>query len=134
MRWLVLVIALAGTSVATTASADDKEAARAAYTEGKRHYDLGEFAEALTAFKKAYLNYEEPVFIFNIAQCYRQLGQRAEAVRSYRSFLRNYPNAPNRATVERIIGEQESAMAAEPQSTVPATTPVTPAAPAKPQS
>ncbi len=56
--------------LAGAAYADNKEAAKEAYSEGKRQYDLGEYDAALAAFKKAYLNYEEPVFLFNIAQCY----------------------------------------------------------------
>jgi tetratricopeptide (TPR) repeat protein len=93
------------------AQADNKPAAKEAYTEGKRQYDLGDYEQALAAFKKAYLNYEEPVFLFNIAQCYRQLGDRAAAVRTYKAFLRNWPKAPNRDTVERIIADLEAAIA-----------------------
>ncbi|MGZ3425906.1 MAG: tetratricopeptide repeat protein [Polyangia bacterium] len=116
-----LVCALAG-----IAFADNKEAAKESYSEGKRHYDLGEYDAALAAFKKAYLNYEEPVFLFNIAQCYRALGDRPGAVRSYRAFLRNWPKAPNREQVERIVAELEAAIAqdatakaAPPQDTLP---------------
>jgi len=101
-----LVCALAG-----AAFADNKEAAKEAYTEGKRQYDLGEYDAALAAFKKAYLNYEEPVFLFNIAQCYRALGDKPSAVRTYRAFLRNWPKAPNRDQVERIVGQLETAIA-----------------------
>ncbi|HEX9101766.1 MAG TPA: tetratricopeptide repeat protein [Polyangia bacterium] len=129
---VALVCALAG-----VAYADNKEAAKEAYTEGKRQYDLGEYDAALAAFKKAYLNYEEPVFLFNIAQCYRALGDRPAAVRSYRAFLRNWPKAPNREQVERIVAELEKE---EPAATPPPTAattekhepngaPVTPAPP-----
>jgi tetratricopeptide (TPR) repeat protein len=123
-----LVCALAG-----VAFADNKEAAKESYSEGKRHYDLGEYDAALAAFKKAYLNYEEPVFLFNIAQCYRALGDRPGAVRSYRAFLRNWPKAPNREQVERIVSELEaaiaqdaSARAAPPQDTLPPGKPTEP--------
>jgi tetratricopeptide (TPR) repeat protein len=98
-------------ALATTAFADNKEAAKQSYTEGKRQYDLGEYDAALAAFKKAYLNYEEPVFLFNIAQCYRALGDRPAAVRTYRAFLRNWPKAPNREQVDRIVAELEAAIA-----------------------
>ncbi|MCU1279104.1 MAG: hypothetical protein JWM53_2650 [bacterium] len=129
-----LVCALAG-----VVYADNKEAAKESYSEGKRHYDLGEYDAALAAFKKAYLNYEEPVFLFNIAQCYRALGDRPGAVRSYRAFLRNWPKAPNREQVERIVAELESAIAqdaaaraAPPQDTLPPGKPGEPAK-AKPE-
>src|SRR3954471_19916614 len=101
-----LLCALAG-----SAFADNKEAARESYTEGKRHYDLGEYDAALSAFKKAYLNYEEPVFLFNIAQCYRALGDKPAAARTYRAFLRNWPKAPNREQVERIVAQLDEAIA-----------------------
>jgi tetratricopeptide (TPR) repeat protein len=111
--------------LASAAYADNKEAAKQAYTEGKRQYDLGEYDAALSAFKTAYLNYEEPVFLFNIAQCYRALGDRPAAVRTYRAFLRNWPKAPNREQVDRIITELERAIeqdktakAAPPQETL----------------
>jgi tetratricopeptide (TPR) repeat protein len=131
MRGLIvcaLVCALTG-----VAFADNKEAAKESYSEGKRHYDIGEYDAALAAFKKAYLNYEEPVFLFNIAQCYRALGDRPGAVRSYRAFLRNWPKAPNREQVERIVAELEAAIAqdatakaAPPQDTLPPGRPAEP--------
>jgi len=134
-----LVCALAG-----VAFADNKEAAKEAYTEGKRQYDLGEYDAALAAFKKAYLNYEEPVFLFNIAQCYRAMGDKPAAARTYRAFLRNWPKAPNKEQVERIIAQLDaaiaqdaSARAAPPPDTLPPskpevakTTPPPPPAPA----
>jgi tetratricopeptide (TPR) repeat protein len=111
---VAIVCALVG-----VARADNKEVAKEAYTEGKRQYDLGEYQAALEAFKKAYLNYEEPVFLFNIAQCYRQLGDTPGAIRSYKAFLRNWPKAPNRAQVERLITELEAQPASPPPPTMP---------------
>jgi hypothetical protein len=107
MRALLAFILL--TSAVPAFAADDKAAAKEAYESGRRHYDLGEYDEALTQFKKAYLNYAEPVFLFNIAICYRQLGDNKAAIRSYRAFLDNFPKAPNRASVERMIAELEQA-------------------------
>jgi len=111
MRGAIVVAAALVCALSSSARADNKEAAKQAYTEGKRQYDLGEYGAALDAFKRAYLNYEEPVFLFNIAQCYRAIGDRPAAVRSYRTFLRNWAKAPNRDQVERIISELEAAMA-----------------------
>jgi tetratricopeptide (TPR) repeat protein len=108
---------------AASAYADNKQVAKEVYAEGKRHFDLGDYPEALAAFKKAYLNYEEPVFLFNIALCYRNMGERVAAIRTFKAFLDNYPKAPNRASVERQIAKLES----EEAGGAP-----TPAAPAKP--
>jgi hypothetical protein len=95
------------------ARADDKEAARQAYIEGTRLYDLADFNAALQSFKKAYLNYEEPAFLFNIAQCHRALGDKGEAIRFYRTYLRKVPNAANHVEVEKIIANLEAAQASD---------------------
>jgi tetratricopeptide (TPR) repeat protein len=96
--------------VATPAFAENKELAKEAYHEGTLQYDLGEFRAALAAFKRAYLNFEDPVILFNIAQCQRQLGDKAEALRSYRVFLTKVPNTKQRPQVEKIIAELQAAI------------------------
>ena len=133
---LAVAIAVTATGTPRLAHAEDKPAARAAFSEGTRHYDLGEYAEALQSFKRAYWNYEEPAFLFNIAQCQRQLGKKAEAVKFYRTYLNKIPNAPNRDAVEHIIAELDAAIALEnataqhpPQGTLPPDGPPPVAAP-----
>ena len=42
--------------VATTARANDRDKARAAFRLGSQHYALGEYKEALVAFKEAFRN------------------------------------------------------------------------------
>jgi tetratricopeptide (TPR) repeat protein len=111
MRWLlatVTVCALMG-----SARADNKALARDLFREGTRQYDLGDYSKALELFKKAYLNFEEPAILFNLAQCQRQLGDKPEAVKLYRSFLRKVPDSPARPEVERIIARLESEIAQE---------------------
>src|SRR5258708_6720836 len=70
MRLAIVAAILA--CVGATAWADDPGKAHAAYRSGTQHYDLGEYREALEAFKEAYRNHEDPTFIFNLAQSYRQ--------------------------------------------------------------
>jgi hypothetical protein len=48
-----------------------------------------------------------------MAQCHRALGQKEEAIRAYKSYLRNSPDAPNAADVRRIVAELEAAVAEE---------------------
>jgi tetratricopeptide (TPR) repeat protein len=99
--------------IASSAAAEDKAAARQAYIQGSKYYDLNQYGEALEAFKRAYWNYEEPVFLYNIAQCHRALKHKAEAIDFYRSYLRKSPDAPNRADVQRMIADLERALAQE---------------------
>jgi tetratricopeptide (TPR) repeat protein len=114
MKNFLALLALALLCAAPRAvRAENKEVARQAYDEGRRRYDLNEFASALEAFKRAYLNYEDPAFLFNIAQCQRQLGKKEDAIRFYRSYLRNKPDAPNRDEIKAIVAKLESDLAAE---------------------
>src|SRR5512141_1027182 len=83
-------------SFATAASAQEdsgsaKQEAKAHFMSGQRHYNLNELSEALADFKDAYRLYPDPVFLFNLGQCERQLGHHEEAIRFYRNFLREQP-------------------------------------------
>jgi tetratricopeptide (TPR) repeat protein len=91
------------TVLSGAARADDQTAARQAYVEGRRQYNLGQYQAALEAFKQAYLKYESPAFLYNIAQCHKGLGQRREAIDFYQRYLRLSENPPDRPEVEQII-------------------------------
>ena len=97
---LVLVVAVCN----GTASADGGDA-KARYMSGQSHYNLNEFSEALQDFKEAYRLHPDPAFLFNIAQCERQLGDFDEAIKFYRSYLRNKPDATNAKEVQKKIDE-----------------------------
>src|SRR3954470_20883410 len=106
----VLIIAFLLTA---PAHADNKQLAKDAFREGTRLYEVAEFQKALEAFKRAYLNFEEPTLLFNIAQCHRQLGDKQEAARFYKTYLHKMPNAPNRGDVVKMIDTLEQAIALE---------------------
>jgi tetratricopeptide (TPR) repeat protein len=95
---------------------DDKVAAKEALREGMRQYEIGDFTSALAAFKRAYLNYEEPAFLYNIAQCERLLGQKSEALREYKMYLHKVPAASNRVEVQKIVADLQAALAVEKQA------------------
>jgi tetratricopeptide (TPR) repeat protein len=112
--------------IAAAAQADGRDVARQRFKEGSQHYDLGEYKEALAAFKDAYREYEDPSFLFNIAQCYRQLGDKDQAVRLFRTFIAKLPDAPNRdevratiATLQDAIDRERAARSAPPTGTMP---------------
>ena len=98
---------------ASTAHAEDRAKARAAFRLGSQHYSLGEYQDALVAFKEAYRNYEDPSFLFNIAQCERQLDQRTDAIRAYRMYLVNAPDAAQPRGGARLIARLEHELAEE---------------------
>ena len=110
--------------VGGVANAQNRARARELFREAQNHYKLGEFQPALDGFKEAYRNFEDPSLLFNIAQCERQLGHKHEALISYRMFLSEVPNAPNRDEVEKVIATLEQAIKDEsaappPQNTLP---------------
>lgn len=110
MRAFLLVVAVTASGVAPTARAENRPAAREAYKDGMRHYDLGQFHEALENFMRAYWNFEDPAFLFNIGQCHRQLGDKAQALQFYRTYLRKVPDAPNAEEVRRLAATMKAAL------------------------
>jgi tetratricopeptide (TPR) repeat protein len=107
---LACAVLLAAVSVA---HADDRELARKHFREGSQHYKLGEFNDALTSFKAAYRAFEDPSLLFNIAQCQRQLNLKQDAIHTYRAYLHDVPNAPERGEVQSTIAALEDALARE---------------------
>src|SRR5271156_3354614 len=99
--------------VCATARAEDKDKSREAYRQGTQHYDLAEFKEALESFKEAYRDFEDPAFLFNIAQCHRQLGANRDALYEYKAYLRNVTDAPNGDQVRELIAKLEQTIAEE---------------------
>jgi outer membrane protein assembly factor BamD (BamD/ComL family) len=104
---VLAIVLLAGPAAATPPTPEEKAKAREHYQKGLTHYDIKEYSEALAEFKNAYRVVQDPAFLFNIAQCYRKLGQDVEALDYYRNFVRRFPNAPNRGEVDRRIQEIE---------------------------
>ncbi|HXU69875.1 MAG TPA: tetratricopeptide repeat protein [Polyangia bacterium] len=97
-----------------TVHADERDQARAAFKTGSRHYNLGEFEQALASFREAYRFVDDPSFLFNIAQCERQLSHKKEAVREYRAYLNNAPTTiENRDEIKQIIAQLEKEIADE---------------------
>jgi tetratricopeptide (TPR) repeat protein len=81
--------------------------AKSYFDEGQKHYQIGEYQKALDAFKAGYLAKPNASFLYNLGQCYRQMKQPEDAIREYKAYLRESPNAPNRADVEGFLKEME---------------------------
>jgi tetratricopeptide (TPR) repeat protein len=90
------------------------EAAQAHYKKGRSLYNVSEYRAALDEFKQAYVEHEDPAFLYNIAQCHRQLGNYPEAITFYKRFLNESPKAPNRKEIQRLIAELEGKSANRP--------------------
>jgi tetratricopeptide (TPR) repeat protein len=106
-----LLLALFLTVLAARVAFADEPALRNA----KRHFERGEKLYALTKFREALDEYQKafdakpiPDFLFNIGQCYRNLGDYDAAIFSYRKYLKFAPDAPNRDKIEQLIADLEA--------------------------
>jgi tetratricopeptide (TPR) repeat protein len=93
----------------SAAPAQDLASARARFERGQRLFKVSRYREALEEFKEAYLAKPDPVFLYNIAQCHRLLGERGDAIMFYRRYLEAAPGSRNRPEVERRIADLEEA-------------------------
>jgi tetratricopeptide (TPR) repeat protein len=100
-------------AAAQPAFAENKNAARDAFRRAQQNYNLADYGQALADFKEAYRNYEDPSFLFNIAQCERMLNHKREAARAYRTYLASATNAPNRDEVAELIRKLDQDIQAE---------------------
>jgi tetratricopeptide (TPR) repeat protein len=113
-RALSLALALAlGTPApalaADAAAVSSEEEAKTRFGEGNLAYDLGEFDRALKAFSEAYRLKPLPAFLFNVAQCHRQLNNPSRAAFFYRRYLALSQGEPANADVVReLITEMDA--------------------------
>jgi tetratricopeptide (TPR) repeat protein len=89
----------------------DPARARAHFDLGKRYFEVDEYSKAIDEFKAAHVEEPDPAFLYNIAECYRHMGETKEALVFYRRFLLlSPPNAPTRASVEKRVAALQAAM------------------------
>src|SRR4051812_24170517 len=123
---LTAVLLCAATARAQDKPVDSKAAAKEHYTRGTSFYDLGRYDEAIKEFEAAYELKNDPAFLYNLAQSYRQAGNHERAVHFYKTYLRYVPKAPNKADIEdKIKAEEQLAAKAGGGTTPPAGTTTT---------
>jgi len=95
-------------------AADDSAEAKRLFMSGTKHFDLAEYDLALNDFKEGFRRKDDPVFLYNIAQCYRLLkGHEEDSLKFFQTYLRRLPTARNREEVERKIANLQQVMAAQ---------------------
>ena len=86
--------------------ANAEEEAKTKFLAGKQSYRLGEYDEAIALWKEAYRLKDNPAFLFNIGQAYREKGDLPKALQFFESYLKEAPaNASNRKDVEQRVVE-----------------------------
>ncbi len=137
--WVVLLtsaLALAQSRPTKKVDADEVKA-RALFKDGQTAYDVGEFKHALDLYADAYKLKPLPGFLFNIAQCHRQLGDFKMAAFFFSRFIdTSKPEASNVELARELLtdmnrrqDEADRAAAAErekPKSDAPVATSLEP--------
>jgi tetratricopeptide (TPR) repeat protein len=129
-----IVLALGARTARAEEKAADKAAAKEHYAHARSLYDLGHFAEAAKEFEAAYELKNDPAFLYDLAQSYRQAGNPEQALHFYRTYLRYVPKPANRAEIDERIAalEQQLAQKGTGTGTEPPPPPLTPPPPTTP--
>jgi hypothetical protein len=106
----LVVLALLG--AAPPARADDVAEAKARFRRGAELYRAGRWREAIVELEAAYRLKPHGAIHFNVAQCRERLGEWPGALRGYHDYLREVPDANDRAAVRASIRRIEERLAA----------------------
>ena len=106
LRWLVLA-SLCLVVAVRPARADDRatRTAQKHFEKAQKLFNLGKFDAALDEYEAAYDAKPLGDFLYNIAQCYRNLEDYDRAIFSFKKYLKEKPDADDRAQVEKFIAE-----------------------------
>lgn len=94
-------------ALAGDVSPEAQETARKTYQAGAEAYSEGRYKDAIDLFLEAARIAPNPAFSYNIGLAYEQLGDHDNALRWYRDYLRELPEAPDRADIEPRVREAE---------------------------
>jgi tetratricopeptide (TPR) repeat protein len=116
---LLVCLACALTSSVAFAQADESaapsssalEEARQRYQEGAAAFKAGRYKDAIDLFMDARRIAPKPAFSYNIGLAYEHLGDAPNALKWYRDYLRQMPDAPDRGEVEPRIRDAENRLA-----------------------
>jgi len=110
----------------TSQLSPDLVAAKQAYEEALRAFNLGQWDEAVAGFQKSYKLSGDAALLFNVAQAQRQAGHVKEAITAYKAFLREKPGTLRREMIEAKLKELESAAEAKTAAAKPTESPAQP--------
>src|SRR3954467_9763011 len=84
----------------------DAAQARVHFEKGRTFFEVDEYRKAIAEFKAAHIEKPDPAFLYNIAECYRRLGEVPEALQFYRRFLATTPpDDKTRPAVEQRVAD-----------------------------
>jgi hypothetical protein len=113
--------AAAAASAAAAPAADEATLAQAKqhFEAGRNAYNANDFVTAIREFKQAEQLRSSPILAYNIGLANEKLGKRRVAVKYYKRYLEQQPDAANKAEVDERIRGLEASIAAQPATTAP---------------
>jgi len=115
---VLFAVALAIAALASPAVAQSPDAlrkAQASFDQAQSDYLQGKYDEAAQGFQDAYSARPFPQFLYNVGASFHMKGKKAsdipsytKAVEFYRRYLKEEPNASDKAKVEKAIGVLEA--------------------------
>src|SRR5580704_6611549 len=107
----LIVVGLLGIALGVAPARADDAATRSAkshYARGEKLFALGKFDKALDEYQQAFDAKPLPDFLYNIGQCYRNLGDLEQAIFSFKKYLQLAPDASDRDKVQKLIDDLEA--------------------------
>jgi PEGA domain-containing protein len=111
-RLLSIALLLALLLPAPAVRADEVAEAKTRFRRGAELYRAKQYREAIGEFEAAYRLKPAGAIHYNVAQCRERLGEWPAAIRSYHDYLREAPEANDRAVVRAAVKKLEERLAA----------------------
>jgi tetratricopeptide (TPR) repeat protein len=92
----------------SAAWAQDFEAAGKHFSAAQEAFGAKHFKTAAVEFESAYSITKDPVLLYNVGESYEKAGEGKKAVASYRAYLRDQPQAADKAEVQKRIAGIEA--------------------------
>lgn len=112
-RLVLVVLAVVGGGVGmgapapVAAASGDARPGRVRFEMAETKFNLGKFEEAAVDYQAAYEAEPLPAFLFNLGQCYRNLGNYERAQFYFRRYVELDPRSANRPAAEDLIAEMD---------------------------
>lgn len=112
----IAIAIVASTGYAQPTAGDSEARAKQSYERGKAFVSETRFADAYSAFAAGYEASPRPLFLFNMGECSRALGDKTRARDLYQRYLADDPSGELVATARARLAELGPALAEPPRA------------------
>jgi tetratricopeptide (TPR) repeat protein len=121
--FLLLCLSISPATWAQGLAEEELASAREHFKRGEAHFSLAEFEQALAEYRQAYQVRPLPPLLFNMAQCYRHLGDQRRAIFLLKRFLSAAPPEKQQEQAQSILAQLEAQAQRTPRAPGPTTMP-----------